>query len=140
MQVNKLPALVLVKESNGITFRKRSLELQDYGPGLGEFADITLREAIAFLAKEGIGHLYINPMWLVEANGECGVTEFLGAANWALVEWKKQLTRSLRPGPVRRMLKDMDLRDRTLAATGALFLNGAISHTRRIGRGDRRMD
>ena len=137
MQVNKSPDLVLVKESNGITFWKRSLDLQDYGPGLWDLADITRRDTIDFLDGDVDGHLFVNPLWIVKAGRECSVDEFLKAASWALVEWKKHLSLCLRPGPVRRMLKDMNLRDRTLAAIGALILNGSLSHTRRIGKNRR---
>lgn len=128
-----LPPRTWVRTTKGITFHQWNVEVGDFGPDLDDFSLFTSQAALTFLEGEPFWHLYINPRWVIQAGPDCSEADFLNGANWALLDWKKYLNQCLNPGPVRRMLKKMSYRDRTMTVIGILFLNGEMAHPKRLG-------
>ncbi len=111
---------------------RRPQFLRDLGPTLDELIELCGREALKY-AENFDGHVYINPMWKLEATKDCSRKDFLALAKIVCVKWKMELNQTLGSGVVRKWAMSHSYRDRVAVITGVILIEGAFTHSKCMG-------
>jgi hypothetical protein len=111
---------------------RRSQSLGELGPTFDGLSELCEHEALKYVENFD-GHVYINPMWKLEATKDCSRNDFLALAKIVCVEWKMELNRIFGSGVVRKWAKNHSYHERVAVITGVIFIEGAFTHSKCMG-------